>query len=234
MPPRTKPVDLVFVLDATASTESVFESMRDQVADQAFAFHTQNREVLDSYGVVIYRDPVDLPDDRHEFFQLTDKREAVEEFLAGIKSYGGRDDPEDWAGALDIALHRMNWRDGKKCIFWITDANAHGTKFSGDPRDRHNDQEPILERYIQEMARQRIYFVGINIMKGTDPGCERTLNAIRQIYDRAGGPSFQVETFRPIWDRDKFDGDGWPREVVEAFQETINATMRRALGGLAA
>jgi hypothetical protein len=229
MVPRTKPVDVLFVIDATASTEPVFQCIRDQIADQAFFFHCQNREVLDSYGVVVYRDPVDHPEDRHDFLQFTDKREIVEDFLAQVESYGGRDDPEDWAGALKIALQDLKWRNGKRCIFWITDANAHGTKFSGDPHDRHNDQTAILEKYIQEMARQHIYFVGINIMKGTDSGCEHTLHTARPIYMGENGPSFQVGEFRPVWDRDKFDGDGWPFEVMEMFQKTINATLTRAL-----
>jgi hypothetical protein len=231
---RTKPVDLVFVLDATASTECVFEHMRDQVADVAAGFHQQNRQVLDSYAVVIYRDPVDNPrEDVNEFLPLTDNLEAVEQYLRDVVSSGGRDDPEDWAGALDLALHSIVWRTGKKCIYWITDANAHGQKFSGDPRDAHNDQEARLERLIQEMAQKRIYFVGINVKKGTDPGCERTLNAARAIYDEAKGPSFQVENFELNWDRDQYGGNDWPTYVIDRFQETITGTLQRALRNLA-
>jgi hypothetical protein len=228
---RTKPVDLVFVVDATASTECVFQSMKDCVIDQAFAFHTTNRDASDHYGVVIYRDPVDLPTDVNEFFQLTESREMLDEYLGQVKSYGGRDDPEDWAGGLDLALHLTNWRNGEKCIFWITDANAHGQKFSGDPRDTHNDQVPRLEGLIREMAQKRIYFVGINIRKGRDSGCERTLNEMKRLYEAAEGPGFRVQDFPLTWDRDKYDGDGWPPEVMEKFQETITGTMSRAMGG---
>ena len=225
-------VDLVFVVDATASTESVFQSLRDRVVDTAFDFHSRNRRVNDQYAVVIYRDPVDRPEDRNEFMDFTSSLEDVEEYLEQVQSYGGRDDPEDWVGALDIALHQLSWRGGKKCIFWITDACAHGSEFSEEKVDRHDDQAPLLRNLVVEMAKANIYFVGINIMKGTDRGCAKTLAAIRDIYDREGGKSFVTEEFRPVWDRDLYDGDGWPPDVIERFQETISASLTRQLAAM--
>ena len=232
MTKRNVKVDLVFVVDATASTESVFRSLQDQVINTAFDFHVHNRQVDDRYGVVIYRDPVDRPEDKNEFFDLTNSLEAVEEYLAGVESYGGRDDPEDWVGGLDLALHRISWRGGKKCIFWITDANAHGSEFSLEKNDRHDDQAPLLRALIQEMATSNVYFVAINIKKGTDPGCEKTLNVARQIYQEAGGKSFIVQDFTPLWDRDQYDGDDWPPHVMENFQATVSASLRRQLDQL--
>ena len=230
MAKRNVLVDLAFVVDATASTESVFQSLRDRVIDTAFDFHAQNRRVDDQYAVVIYRDPVDRPEDKNEFMDFTPSLEEVEEYLAKVESYGGRDDPEDWVGALDIALHQISWRGGKKCIFWITDACAHGSEFSEEKVDHHDDQAPLLRNLVVEMARENFYFVGINIMKGADRGCAKTLAAIREIYDREGGKSFIVEEFKPVWDRDLYDGDGWPPEVMVRFQETVAASLRRQLG----
>jgi hypothetical protein len=235
---RTKEVDLVFVLDATASCDSVFKAMADQVCDTSFSFHSSYREVLDHYGVVAYRDPVDHPGDVNEFRQLTESLEVVQDFLAKIKCSGGRDDPEDWVGALDMALHRINWRKGKKCIFWISDSNAHGSRFSGLNPDPHEDQGPLLEALVREMAQKRIYFVGINVEKGSDPGCARTFSAMREIYNEAGGVSFKCdEKFKCEWDHDKYNGDDWPQHVLDQFKQTVNQTLVRLkslLGDLAA
>jgi hypothetical protein len=232
---RTKKLDMVFVLDATNSTQSVFKAMSEQAMDTAFQIHTFKREVDDQYGVVIYRDPVDNPgdpDDKNEFMQLTANREAISDYLSEVQAHGGRDDPEDWVGAFELALHSIQWREGSmKCIFWITDACAHGSEYSYERRDRHDDEAPKLTRLIQEAAAKRIYFVGINVKKGTDPGCEKTLARLRQVYEAAGAANLvSIEDFACKWNHDAWEGDDWPPEVVAAFQETIAATLRRGAG----
>jgi hypothetical protein len=47
---RSKPVDVLSVIDARASTEPVFQSIRDQFADQAPSFHNQNRTVPEDWA----------------------------------------------------------------------------------------------------------------------------------------------------------------------------------------
>jgi hypothetical protein len=235
---RIKQLDMVFVLDATNSTQSVFTAMREQAMDTAFQIHTFSREVDDNYGVVIYRDPVDNPrdpEDKNEFMQLTSDREAISDYLGEVKAYGGRDDPEDWVGAFELALHSMQWREkSKKCLFWITDANAHGSEYSIEKADKHNEEAPKLTRLIQEAAAKRVYFVGINVKKGTDPGCEKTLGKLKEIYKTAGVEELvKIQDFECNWDRDQWEGDDWPPSVLEQFQATIAATLRRAAGAVA-
>jgi hypothetical protein len=227
---RTKEADIVFVLDATSSSDSVFLAVAEQVHDTGFDFHRVFRDVNDCYGVVAYRDPVDLPSDTHEMLQLTSVLEEVGVWLGKVECYGGRDDPEDWVGALDMALHQINWRNGKKCIFWIADANAHGSRFSGLAADPHEDQGPLLEALVREMAAKRFYFVGMNIKKGKDPGCARTFSAMRDIYNEAGGISFKCdEEFNCTWDREKYDGDDWPRYLLDQFKQTVADTVARGI-----
>ena len=58
-----------------------------------------------------------------------------------MKSYGGNDKIEDWVGGYTIALNNLHWRTGVRCIIHITDAAAHGIKYtSGDdhPNERLN------------------------------------------------------------------------------------------------
>ena len=238
---RTKPVDLVFCLDATQSTQNVFRAMRDQAIDTMVDFHMKNRMVDDRYGIVVYRDPVCQAkfrdkDDVNECLDLTKSNEEVEEFLAKVESYGGADEPEDWAGGLDLALHNIHWREGKKCIFWIADANAHGKRFSGLKDDPFDDQVPRLVRLVEEAARNGFYFTAINVRVNGHPGCDQTLRELRKIYEGAGGKNFTVESFDAHYDPDRVVGDGedatdWGEDVLQAFQQTITATMNRALGG---
>jgi hypothetical protein len=243
--PGTAPlVDVAFVIDATSSTTNVFRALSELMLDEVRTIQKDNKETDLRYAVVAYRDPVDDhhnrpgyrvilvdgaedPPDRHDVQQFTAHTEAVQEFMANVKSYGGWDEPEDWAGALDIALHTLEWRSGKKCIFWITDANAHGSRFSNEARDPHDDQIERLVALVQEMARERIYFIGMNIKKGRDGGCEKTLAEIEKIYRAAGGPSFVAESFRPDWNDGEFDGEEWSPEVMAEFEATISRSLQR-------
>jgi hypothetical protein len=61
----------------------------------------------------------------------TDIRE-LQEFLSGIQATGGRNQREDWVGALERVL-ALNWRDtAERGIIWITDPNAHSKRYCGD------------------------------------------------------------------------------------------------------
>lgn len=191
---RDKKIDLVFVLDGTM--KGVFDNLKYEIVDTVTDFHMKNRRADDRYAVVVYRDPVDRRDDKHEFLQLTSSSEELEMWLDNIKSWGGGDDPEDWAGALKIVLDQVAWRDGKKSVFWISDADAHGPRFSGlGAADRHPDQEAVLVDLVRRMVRENIYFQAINIKKGSDKGCERTLTEIKAIYQEMRGKPVMWDDF---------------------------------------
>jgi hypothetical protein len=223
---RTKKLDMVFVIDATHSTNCVLSAMKDQAMDTAFNIHMFRREVDDNYGVIVYRDPVDMPTDRNEFFQLTSDREAVADFLGTVTAYGGGDDPEDWVGALRIALEQMRWRDGKKCLFWIADANAHGSDWSLELNDHHNAQGDLLAPLIEEVARRGIYFIALNIRKWGETGCEKSLARAKEIYEAAGGPSFVVTDYE-YTSGDRWDDEAATRDNLGPLKDTINATLTR-------
>ena len=56
---RDKPVDVIFVLDATHSTQNVFTAMISNVDNIIFDLNQQFRRAVIYCGAVIYRDPVD-------------------------------------------------------------------------------------------------------------------------------------------------------------------------------
>ncbi|KAK8870787.1 hypothetical protein M9Y10_008674 [Tritrichomonas musculus] len=280
-----KLVDIVFVLDATKSTQCVFYGMTLHVEDQTFDIMSKNTKAKYQYGAVIYRDPVSykpsptekqplsaeeidqlnriyakekeirkqkliekgiyneenerrreeqkfnvdrvkFPVDKNVAIPFCDNIETLSIELGKVECDGGNDDQEDWVGALSLALNDFNWREGsKRCIFWISDANAHGKSFNAKGEDNYNEEEPKLMNLTQQMAEKRIYFVGINIKKGTDPGCEKTLNAMKEVYESNGGPSFMIQEFKVTVDPELGNDDWTPTELGD-FEKTITQSLR--------
>lgn len=163
------------------------------------------------------------PFDQNVPIPIKDNIENLEAELFKVECGGGNDQPEDWAGAIRLALD-LNWREkSKKIIILISDANAHGNKFCG--YDNHNDQEDILTNLTQTMAHNNFIFIGINIIKGVDEGCKTTLNEMKTIYDQTGGIKFISAEFRPIYNVELFGEDNWPQNVLENFMEAIITAM---------
>lgn len=155
-----------------------------------------------------------------------DNIEHLIQELMKVECDGGNDDPEDWVGALSLALDGLKWRDkSKKCIVWIADANAHGRRYCG--YDNHNEEEPKLEPLVERMADERVYFVGINVKKGEDEGCQQTLQEMRTIYQNAGGVSFITADFVPEYNEDLYGEDDWPADVLNNFMQTIAKTIAK-------
>jgi hypothetical protein len=190
-------LDLLFLIDATSSTKCVIRGIRAQCFDTTRDIRDRYPGTVVRFGAVAYRDPVDSPGDRHDALDFTASAEALQAFLESVQSYGGRDDCEDLAGGLEAALG-LSWREeAKKSLFLVTDANAHGSRFSGLSPDPHEDQAARLEALVRQLARRRVYVNAINIQKGRDPGAQATLEAIAEIYDEEGGPGLQISQFTP-------------------------------------
>ena len=169
-------------------------------------------------------DNVKYPEDINVAIDLIPDTEKLINELQKVECKAGNDDPEDWVGALDIALNDISWRENsKKIIIWISDANAHGQRYCGFRN--HQEEERKLEPLVKQMARSNIYFTGINIKKGDD-GCKRTLNQMKEIYTRCGGKSFNIQEINLHLDPD-LDFDDIPTDFMENFEETLAQTIRR-------
>jgi hypothetical protein len=214
-------VDLLFLVDATASTKCTIKCIRAQCADTTVDLREKYRNIDPRFAVVAYRDPIDHEGDQHESLDFTESREILQSFLANVKSYGGRDDAEDLAGGIELALG-LSWRpSAKKCVFLVTDANAHGSRFSGLSPDPHEEQGERLVDLVRQMAQRRIYLHGINIKKGRDPGAQRTFEQILEIYEEERGPKPVVHEFTPtmVWQVDTgLDYEELRRRALEQLE----------------
>jgi hypothetical protein len=219
---RKRELDVVFVLDATNSTACMFCDLSRRVVDATAIIHRSHNRLDVQYGLVLYRDPVENPGEWHnknEVFQLVSNRETIADTLSSVNCGGGGDDAEDWVGGFELALHGIKWRENStRCLFWIGDACAHGSEYSYEWRDRHDDEAPKLTRLIQEAAQHGIYFVGVNIKRMGDPGCAKTLAKLSQIYEAAGnGRWVQLYDFDCHWEIDAWVGDEWPEGLYNHF-----------------
>lgn len=177
-----------------------------------------------------YAKQIDLfkyPINKNVAIPFTHNIECLEQELMKVKCEGGNDDPEDWVGALTLALEDLSWREkSKKCIIWISDANAHGKRYCG--YDNHNEEEPKLEPLVRQMANNNIYFVGINITIYDDVGCQRTLNEMREIYsDEYDSRCFIIENFKPSYEEIVAGNGEWPEVVLDNLMGTVSTSINK-------
>ena len=94
---------------------------------------------------------------------MTKDLKKIQNFCDNWEVQGGGDAPEDWAGGYEIALYKINWRNGIRIIVHICDSPAHGAKFSKYCDDNHKEEyyEKKLEDLIKKCADDNIRVVGI-------------------------------------------------------------------------
>ncbi|MGE0546020.1 MAG: VWA domain-containing protein [Kofleriaceae bacterium] len=120
-PPPSSKVDVVFAIDTTGSMGGLIDGAKRTVWSIASSIRAAdpNRELR--VGLVAYRDLGDEYVTRD--FALTSDIDAVFAELAAYQAAGGGDTPENVDAALDVALHKMQWRgDAKKLVFVVGDA----------------------------------------------------------------------------------------------------------------
>jgi Mg-chelatase subunit ChlD len=130
MPPG-EPVDLVYVVDTTASMGDDIAAARDQMRTILADLTARNpdRQV----GIVAYRDRGDDYVSR-TFLELEVDDARIQEGIAALEVGGGGDMREHVYAGLDEALRTQPWRPGaSRHIVLIGDAPPHDD-YSDDPR----------------------------------------------------------------------------------------------------
>jgi hypothetical protein len=190
---------------------------RDKASDLVFELHIRQRDANFWWGCICYRDPVDVPGERHKVFALDADVKNLSTWLGDIRATGGGDGPEDFVGAIMCALERIEWREGsKRALIWMADAPGHGRRYCGI--DNHQEEEPKLEPLVQQLAREQFYFVGLSLNGGAD----RSFKAMKEIYDSNEGKSFIIESFTPN-KGSEIDG------IAETMSRTTMSTIQSAL-----
>lgn len=144
----TYSVDLVLVIDATGSMTPIIElvkgaalSFRDNLAERMNELG-KNIDSLRVRTIVFrdyYADPLADSLKASDFFELPDQNEDFAEFMEGIRSHGGGDEPESGLEALAEAI-RSQWEHAavkqRQVIVLWTDASAH-------PLEKYKENKPL-------------------------------------------------------------------------------------------
>ena len=116
-PPLSTPLsdfDLIFMIDATGSMGSSLNMVTKYCIDIWNALKSKMPGVHFKFGGIFYRDPIDSSSDKNDYIDLTDNIDSFKSFISTMSPTGGRDGPEDWVGAYNIALNNISWRKGFK------------------------------------------------------------------------------------------------------------------------
>lgn len=165
-PRRT--VDVVFVVDCTASMDPWIEATRAKLVEILAEVERQlqgKANVRVRVAFVGYRDFDGVATERewkrqYEIEPLTDDVELVRAFVGRIEPSGGGDSAEDVFGGLQLALG-LDWRADARVIIHFADAPGHGALYNGGCWDNHDhlDADGSLGRQIvRDMVAKRVHY----------------------------------------------------------------------------
>jgi uncharacterized protein YegL len=124
---RAKPiVEIAFVLDTTGSMDGLIEGAKKKIWSIATSIADDNPDAELRMAIVAYRDIGD--DYVTKTFPLTDDIQDLYGDLLAFRAAGGGDWPESVNEALDVAVTKLKWGQGRKdtrIIFLVGDAPPH-------------------------------------------------------------------------------------------------------------
>ena len=225
-----KDVDIVYLIDATGSMGREIRAAKDNVIKIFEKLTESNKGYNFRFGSVFYRDKIDSPSDKDEYFQFTDNMKDLQEKIGKVVATGGGDLPEDWVGGYEIALNDMKWREnGIKLIIHIADAGAHGIRFTKRD-DKHDEEAKKLPPKIEECVRRNINIIGFKI--SDEP--KRSFDEISKIYNNFKKDNYKYENgqFIEIYEffRDKENqevvSNNFNKLVMKAAKNVINPSYK--------
>lgn len=119
-------VEVAFVLDTTGSMGPLIEGAKRKIWSIATTILDENPQAEIRMGLVAYRDIGD--DYVTKTFDLTTDIQDLYARLLELRAKGGGDWPESVNEALDIAVNKLQWSDGKetsRIVFLVGDAPPH-------------------------------------------------------------------------------------------------------------
>lgn len=170
--------DIVYMIDATNSMGIYLRAIKDQCNNISNELKNRFKDFDFKFGGVFYRDPIDCPNEKNEWIDLTDDILSLRYFISCLKAIGGGDEAEDWAGGYELAINKINWRNGLKLIIHICDADSHGKEFT-NKEDHHPNEGIKIPPLLQKCIEKQIKVIGFNINNGADI----SFNECKKIYD---------------------------------------------------
>jgi len=205
---RERGLDVVFVVDATASMD-VFIAQAREMLDRIIADLTAVARNV-RLGIVAYRDHGDPWLTRH--VPLTTDRYRIHNFLLDLRAEGGGDWEEAVDEGLRVAVEEAGWREeARRVIILVGDAPVH------------EQDEPGALALVRSFARPRHALVNV-LFTGSSPGrratdrVQRAREAMARITRAGDGLLAELRSGDPDLRRritDATFGPEWAEEIAE-------------------
>ena len=188
-----KNIDIVYLIDSTYSMGIEAKAASKLVINNSSQLLKNYKNNNYQFGIIFYNDPIDCKTDFNGYFQLTHDINKLKNFSDKWDIQNGEDEAEDWVGGYEIALSKIKWRNGDKIIVHITDAPAHGKKYSKNSGDNHKEEsfELQLDNIMERCAKEKIKIIGIYKTKCS----KECFIECKKIYDRSNGIDFTIEYY---------------------------------------
>ena len=175
-------IDIMFIMDLTGSMQAFLSEAKHnikKVTEEIIEIHPGAKIRLSFVG---YRD-FEKKGDKREY-EIVDFTEDINKFISSIKildCYGGGDQPEDIAGALNKAL-KLDWKSNAKYVVLVCDAPCHGKKYHDIYIDDFGEGDPdglVIEDLMLKFKNMNITFYCIEINEST----KKMFEIMKQVYD---------------------------------------------------
>jgi hypothetical protein len=186
-------IDILFIVDATQSMAPYINACIKNCLYIVQTIELKFSYKIKKYGAIFYRDPIDRKEDKHTYIQLTSDKNEFQNQIETIKAFGGNDYAEDWNGAYEIALNKINWTNerGNKIVIHIADASAHGNEFI-EPgiEDKHPCEGRKFIKTIKKVAKKGIKIIGFPV--GKYPPIN-SFTKLKEIYKKNNGSIYMYK-----------------------------------------
>ena len=175
-------IDIMFIMDLTGSMGAFLSEAKHNIKKVTEEIIDINPGAKIRLSFIGYRD-FDNKEDKREY-EIINFTENIDYFILKMKKFecfGGGDQPEDIAGALNEAL-KLEWKSNAKYVVLVCDAPCHGKKYHDIYFDNFSDGDPdglIMEDLMLKFKKMNITFYCIEINDTT----KKMFDIMKKIYD---------------------------------------------------
>ena len=175
-------IDIMFIMDLTGSMGGFLSEAKRNIKKitEEISDHNPGSKIRLSF--IGYRDFDSKEEPRN--YEIINFTEDIENLISTIKKYecyGGGDQPEDIAGALNQAL-KMDWKSSAKYVVLVCDAPCHGSKYHDIYIDSFKDGDPAgynIENLMEQFKNMNITFYCVEINSST----KKMFDIMRKVYN---------------------------------------------------
>ena len=175
-------IDIMFIMDLTGSMGGFLSEAKRNIKRITEEISDHNPGSTIRLSFIGYRDFETKEEPRK--YEIINFTEDIENLISTIKKYecyGGGDQPEDIAGALNEAL-KMDWKSSAKYVVLVCDAPCHGSKYHDIYIDTFNEGDPdgfIIEDLMTQFKNMNITFYCMEINNST----KKMFDIMKNVYN---------------------------------------------------